>query len=514
MGIGATYSIAHYDEYRETGNKNIWEEIIDNMMLGELSPELQERIKDLPLYQKRIAILAFLDKDRDLFMKIKSFISNEKLSKVDHLKEVILMLREYVKVADIEKKKFGEVMTDLNLVKHILSKIPKENFSNPNIKFLDCANGTGVFPLVVLYRLMIGLKDIIPDADERYKHIIENQIYASEIQPKNMFLYMCLVDPYDEYNLNIYTGSSLDEGFDRHMKEVWKVDKFDFCIGNPPYNQMIDMLFVQKFYRLSDVVLFVHPSTWLIDEKGKQKKFTETKELIKDHLESIELFNGNKVFGICLFVPCVITYINKHKKGDTIQCLDKINDVELNYNDIFEINKFSNIDVYPQLKSKILNRIKSSIDKYKIFNISTKRNSTVGKISRYTTLNTTGEYYVNIAQIRGNVDLNSDTNMIKNDFYTIVSRDNKVESKIDNHMFFKFVKQKDAENFLAYLKTNFSRFCLSIYKNNSQLECGELSLIPWLDFSREWSEEDLIKEFNLTEEEVKFIDKNIPKYYE
>lgn len=493
MGISATYSIAHYDEYRETGNKNIWEEIIDNMMLGELNPELQERIKDLPLYQKRIAILAFLDKDRDLFMKIKSFISNEKLSKVDHLKEVILMLREYVKVADIEKKKFGEVMTDLNLVKHILSKIPKENFSNPNIKFLDCANGTGVFPLVVLYRLMIGLKDIIPDADERYKHIIENQIYASEIQPKNMFLYMCLVDPYDEYNLNIYTGSSLDEGFDRHMKEVWKVDKFDFCIGNPPYNQMIDMLFVQKFYRLSDVVLFVHPSTWLIDEKGKQKKFTETKELVKDHLESIELFNGNKIFNICLFVPCVITYINKNKSKEGIYCIDKINDIQITYNDIFDINKFSdNTGIYSNLKNKISKRTHS--------NILTQRSLE-------------GDYCVNIAQIRGNVNLRSDTNMLKNDFYTMVTRDNKVTSE-KKQQFFCFDDEISANNFLQYLKTNFARFCFSIYKNNQNLHRGELSIVPWLDFSREWTDKDLIKEFNLTDDEVEFINKNIPNYYD
>ena len=490
--MSGTYSVAHYKEYQETGNNNIWEEIIDQMMLDELSPELQEQIKRLPLKDKRTAILAFLDKDRNLFMKIKSFISDEKLSKVDHLKEVILMLREYVKVGDVEKKKFGEVMTDLNLVKHIISKIPKENFSNPDLKFIDPANGTGVFPLVVLYRLMIGLKDVIQDPEERYKHILENQIYVSEIQPKNMFLYMCLVDPYDEYNLNIYCGSSLDEGFDKHMKEVWKVDNFNICLGNPPFNQMIDMLFVQKFYQISDVVLFVHPSTWLIDEKGKQKKFTDTKNLIKDHLESIELFNGNKSFGICLFVPCVITYINKQKKTDVIQCVDKINNVELHYNNIFDINKFSdNTGVYSKLKNKIFNHTHSLLTERAL----------------------DGDYCVNIAQIRGNVNLRSDTNMLKNDFYTMVTRDSKVTSE-KKQQFFCFDDEISANNFLLYLKTNFARFCFSIYKNNQNLHRGELKIIPWLDFSKKWTDEDLIREFNLTNDEVEFINKKIPKYYE
>jgi hypothetical protein len=220
-----TYSIAHYNEYKKTGNDNLWEEIIEQMMLSTLNPILQEKIKNLPLRDKRMNILAFLDKDRNLFMKIKSFISSEKLTKVEHLEEVILMLREYVKVADIEKKKFGEVMTDLYLVKHILSRIPERDFSNPNIKFIDPANGTGVFPLVLIYRLMKGLKNIIKDPEDRYRHIIENQIYVSEIQPKNMFLYMCLIDPYDEYKLNIYSGSSLDDGFEKHRNEYVRVDK-------------------------------------------------------------------------------------------------------------------------------------------------------------------------------------------------------------------------------------------------------------------------------------------------
>ena len=491
-----TYSIAHYNEYKETGNDNIWEEIIEQMMLSNINPILQEKIKNLPLRDKRMSILAFLDKDRDLFMKIKSFISSEKLTKVEHLEEVILMLREYVKVADIEKKKFGEVMTDLNLVKHILSRIPKSDFSNPHAKFIDPANGTGVFPLVVIYRLMKGLKDIIKDPEERYRHIIENQIYVSEIQPKNMFLYMCLVDPYDEYKLNIYSGSSLDEGFERHRKEVWKVDKFDYCIGNPPFNQMIDMTFVQDFYKISNVVLFVHPSTWLLDEKGKQKKFTKTKDLIREHLESIELFNGNKIFGISLFVPCVITYINKFKKSSGIHCIDKINNVELIYDDIYQINKYSDVDIYIKIKNKITNILSTHsilIDQKNKIN---------------------GDFYVNTAQIRGNVSKNDDSKMFQDDFYTIITKETRVLNRKDKHMFFTFKSEIEGNNFIEYLKTNFVRFCLSILKNNSQLDRGELSMIPWLDFSKRWTDEELIKEFELEDEEVIFIAKSIIEYYD
>ena len=79
--------------------------------------------------------------------------------------------------------------------------------------------------------------------------------------------------------------------------------------------------------------------------------------------------------------------------------------------------------------------------------------------------------------------------------------------------FFCFSQKNYAENFLNFLKTDFVRFCLSIYKNNSQLDRGELEIIPWLDFTKEWNDKNLYEYFSLTKEEVDFIEKNIPKYY-
>ena len=349
---------------------------------------------------------------------------------------------------------------------------------------------------MVIYKLMNGLKNCpgLEDDEVRYKHIVENMIYVCELQPKNMFLYMCAVAPFDTYKLNIYTGSFLEDGFNFHMKDIWGIDKFDIVIGNPPFNQMIDMDFVKKSYRISDVILFVHPSTWLLDEKGKQKKFNETKDLIKNSLESIELFNGNKLFGIALFVPCVITYINKSKKNDSIKCVDRINDTELLYNNIFEINKFSNLSIYPSLKEKIIK-------------ISKNNNLLMNKNVN------SGNYFINMAQIRGNVNLKSDKYMIQEDFYTIIPKDTLVKNTKEKHMFFSFTSKLEAENFLTFLKTDFCRFCLSILKNNSQLDRGELALIPWIDFSNVCSDDILIEKFKLNNDEVSFIRKNIPKYY-
>jgi hypothetical protein len=234
-----TYSLEDYNEFMKTGNKNIFETIVDSMILdgvAGMNDSFKSAISSLPIKEKRMAILSLLDKDLNLFKRIKALTDNS-IGRMDHIKDVILMLREYVKVGEVEKKKFGEVMSPLELVKEMLSTLPEDVWTNPNLKWLDPANGTGPFPVMVIYKLMNGLKDWEPDDEKRYKHIVENMIYVSELQPKNMFLYMCAVDPFDKYKLNVYTGSFLDSGFDYHMKEVWKLDKFSVIVGNPPYQE-------------------------------------------------------------------------------------------------------------------------------------------------------------------------------------------------------------------------------------------------------------------------------------
>lgn len=238
------YTKEHYAEYKMSGDKNIFESVIDKMMVESCMDDtfkpyindIKEIInKKLPAHKKRFAILCTLDKNRNLMRKAKVY-NNIPVSKMEHVKDYIKILRDYVKVSEVEKKKFGEVMTPIDLVKEMLGKLPREVWSNPKLKWLEPCNGVGPFGIMVIAGLMKGLADWEPDENKRYRHILENMLYVCELQPKNMFLWMCMVDPADRYGLNIYCGSFLDAGFDRHMKEVWGVEKFDVVIGNPPYN--------------------------------------------------------------------------------------------------------------------------------------------------------------------------------------------------------------------------------------------------------------------------------------
>ena len=227
-----------------TALKNLYEDLIDNMMIEEISgidAELKALLLNAPIEKKRSLILTALVENniehRLLGNKIQKMVENNTLYSARHIKNVVRMLREYVGVSAVEKKTLGEVMTPTSLVDDMLDTLPKEVWSNPDLKWLDPCNGVGIFPAVIIDRLMDGLIEVEPNEELRYKHIMENMIYISELQAKNVFLYLYAFDPEDRFALNVYCGSSLDEGFDNHM-DFWGVEKFDVIVMNPPYQEL------------------------------------------------------------------------------------------------------------------------------------------------------------------------------------------------------------------------------------------------------------------------------------
>lgn len=300
------------EEFQKTGDKNLFEEVIDRMMLENFDEKFKEKIMGMSKSEKRMAILSLLDKDRNLFMKIRSLVTGNKVSKTEHLKDVILFLREYVKVEPGERKKLGQVFTPLDLGKEMVNLIDKydENFwKNPNHTVLDSSAGFGTFLVLAAYKFMNGLQEWEPDDGKRFKWIVENCLYYGDIDPKSVFLWLCLIDPYDEYETNTYWGSYLTEDFDKHAKEVWGVEKWSAIIQNPPYQmrkegfkktQPLWHLFVQKSLTLlknDGYMVMVHPSGW----RNIDGIFKETQNLLKSNqILEIHIHNesdGSRIFG-------------------------------------------------------------------------------------------------------------------------------------------------------------------------------------------------------------------------
>ena len=122
---------------------------------------------------------------------------------------------------------------------------------------------------------------------------------------------MSAVDPLNQYNLNVYTGSFLDISFDQHIKNIWNIDVFDVVIGNPPYNgaetgggKSLWDKFIRKsilFIKKDGYLSFVHPSSWRKPPSKNSKTSDIWNLLTKDnqllYLEIHSTEDGLKTFG-------------------------------------------------------------------------------------------------------------------------------------------------------------------------------------------------------------------------
>jgi hypothetical protein len=192
-------------------------------------------------------------------------------SLIDKPKELLELINDCLKPKDIEKKKYGEVFTPMNLVDEMLDGLPNKVWQNKNLKWFDPACGMGNFTIAVYLRLIDELKDKIKNENERKKHILENMLYISEINKKNILIFKQIFDINNEYKLNIYNGDTLKID----IKKEFGFDKFDIIIGNPPYNkdisktnaggQIIWNKFVEFCYKNlanKGFLVFIHPPNW------------------------------------------------------------------------------------------------------------------------------------------------------------------------------------------------------------------------------------------------------------
>jgi len=364
--------------------RNFYEELIDKMMIEEVitSEQIKELLRNNKnIKTKRVAILSALEDNNKektlLFNKIKTLIQStgeHNIDSAEHIKNLVTLLRDYVDYGSVEVKKFGEVMTPISLVEEMLDTLPNEVWSNPDLKWLDPANGVGIFPSVIVERLMAGLENIIEDETERYEHILGNMLYVSELQPKNCFLFLCAFDPQDKYDTNVYCGSYLDENFDNHCKEVWGVEKFDIIVQNPPYQEQKEgfkktqplwHLFVQKSIETSLVeggyLVAVHPDGWRFDAGG----FESTKDLLMSkemiYLELHNDIDGQKTFGAqTAYDYYCIRNINNNRFLTKVKFMDGIS----------KMVNISNLPLIPNGMLKTYDRLFAKNDEEKVYMIS------------------------------------------------------------------------------------------------------------------------------------------------
>ena len=253
-------------------------------------------------------------------------------------KDIINMIKEYLPIRKKEKKEFGEAFTPKELIDEMLDKLPEEVWYDPNLKWLDPANGIGNFPMVVYSRLMESLENIggLKDKQKRHDHIIRNMLYMVELNPRNVEISRRIFGE----EANIYCGDFLED-------DILTKDKFDIVIGNPPFNKGIFTKFISTVINITNKLLFIAPSNFTINKSGKK-----IIQMLKDNgLYYIKFLDRNAFFKN-IDIDTLYFLTIKDYNGDIIINDNKIDRKEniINQNNDIEYTIFKKILNHPHLE--------------------------------------------------------------------------------------------------------------------------------------------------------------------
>lgn len=375
------------------------------------------------------------------------------------------------------------------MVETILQNIDINVIKNPNFKVLDPACGTGSF-LIAWYEVLINYHS--------HGHVINNMLYGFETN----FSYFKANRKYYQFN-NIYKESFLETNKLNNMK-------FDVIVGNPPYSAGMHMSFVNLCFDLlkeDGILSIIHPSQPFLNNKPTQKQNREIRlnQIVNNNTTFIELLNGNLIFdNIKIFVPLSITTIIKDYKPSNITIyhnhFERSKGTVSIIKDISDLTIHGNIEIVKSIKNKILKKSNEMV------------------VNKLTYIKRDNKHYVNFNILGGNV---SASNLINNDFYCPFYKtdENDVEKIITNTpsiygTSLEFNTHEDAFNFFRYMKTKFSRFCISLCKINQHFDRGETSYLPYLDPRQEWDDNKCFDYFELSKTESAFIKEYIGNWYD
>lgn len=244
--------------------------------------------------------------------------------------------------------------------------------------------------------------------------------------------------------------------------------KFDHIIMNPPYSRNLHLKILNEAICYSDDIVNLSPIRWLQDPLAERKRNSDWKkfENIRYKIDSIHVIysaDAQRMFNAGMWMDLGVYHLSKNGGFDS-KALWK----------------------HTWFVNKVINNVKDSISDH----------LTQTGICDFQTP------YIKVSELHGHQG--------NKDFYDFVSPSVEVakSTKVScGHHTANFATEEESINFFNSLHTKFYRFinkCIK-FDMNVPWECA-----PWLaDYTHPWTDEMLYEYFNLTDEEIKEIEKEI-----
>jgi hypothetical protein len=301
-------------------------------------------------------------------------------SLIGKLLKKLLLIENYLIPTEYEKKNNAEVSTPHRLCDDMLNKIPVDFWNSKKKVFEPCV-GKGIFLIKIIIKFMEGLEILIPDEKLRYKTILEECIYFSDINKLNIFIVNFIINNKNKYKLNYNVGNTLE----LDIKEKWNIDGFDAIIGNPPYQAVSEngiskgggnnlytkfIYYADKNLNQNGYLLYINPPTYFGPGRSNNKNDMNLRKDVLDkyYYHYINLEECAKHFNVgSKFIYYLIQ--KNINKNDNVEIVCKYN------NKIYKTKLNQKLlirDYLPYLLTneclKILDKVKNNFnDKLAIF---------------------------------------------------------------------------------------------------------------------------------------------------
>ena len=339
---------------------------------------------------------------------------------------------------------------------------------------------------------------------------------------ETVYHYFCVLMDKDEIrNFKMIDSIKENKDYETVMKSIKtnvekRKHKFDVGFINAPYDGKLHEKFESMMFDLcNDEIVWVGPTTWLL---GKKQSKVLTEPIDKCHAE-IQSIKGTDYFDAGISGNMGITYINKNA-DDTYTVFDK-----KVYNKCSEIRAYCNDELFVQFKQTVSDLFhKCNMQQFvkRIPNVHTFGNALeehnpnldwwIYRLTRFS-VHPDGKHT--------NWCIHSKN---RSNIYKFSDICNVIENPKNNNMYLKyyipFTEKYIAERANNYTTGMFCRACLYLIQTSYELGRGELSYIPWFDFSDPMfagSPEDidvaLFRKYGISQQIVDHILEILPNYY-